>query len=226
MNRNEITMDRLLALYKVNDFRINEVKGKDFALNIGAIRTKSRSSEKYDDYMFVFRKCPKPANHTVNKPDWQRVYQNGYSLDIFTCTTNPGTPNMLKPVNPKGAGIIVEGQYKDVYIKGLHKGKPALVQFGTFKVYRDKNKDSILDYDPLTIENAKNTGFNIHHASEWKISEIIGLYSAGCQVHKNVNHFKEVFMYLINSSINEGFKFFDYTLITEEQYEDISKLIK
>lgn len=226
MNRNEITMDKLLALYKVNNFRVNEVKDKNFALNIGAIRSKSKSSEKYDDYMFVFRKCPKPTNHTVNNPDWQRVYQNGYSLDIFTCTTNPGTPNMLNPVNPKGAGIIVEGQYKDVYIKGLHKGKPALVQFGTFKVYRDKNKDSILDYDPLSIENAKNTGFNIHHASEWKISEIIGLYSAGCQVHKNVHNFKEVFMYLINNSINEGFKFFDYTLITEEQYEDISKLIK
>ena len=226
MNRNDINMDRLLALYKVNNFRINEVKDKNFALNIGAIRSKSRNSEKYDDYMFVFRKCPKPANHTVNNPDWQRVYQNGYSLDIFTCTTNPGTPNMLNPVNPKGAGIIVEGQYKDVYIKGLHKGYPALVQFGTFKVYRDNNKDVILDYNPLTIESAKNTGFNIHRASKWKISEFIGLYSAGCQVHKDVNYFEQVFMYLIDESINEGFKFFDYTLFREEQYEEISKIIK
>lgn len=226
MNRNDITISRLLALYEANSFRVNTQKDKQFNLNIGAIRSKSRTSDKYDDYMFVFRKCDKPANHTVNKPDWQRVYQNGYSLDIFTCTTNPGTPNMLNPINPKGAGIIVEGQYKDVYIKGLHKGYPALTQFGTFKVYRDKNKDSILDYDPLTIENAKNTGFNIHRASQWKIVDFIGLYSAGCQVHKNVRHYEDVFLYLVDGAINEGFKFFDYTLIKEEQYEEISKLIK
>lgn len=224
MTREDITIERLLAVYTANNYRVNTTNG--LHLNIGAIRTKSKSSEKYDDYMFVFRKCPKPFNHSVNKPDWKRFYKNGYSVDIFTCTTNPGTPNMLKPVNPKGAGIIVAGQYKDVYIKGLHKGKEALVQFGTFKVYRDNNKDSILDYDKTTIENAKNTGFNIHHASEWKISDFIGLYSAGCQVHKNVNHFKKVFMYLINTSVSAGFNFFDYTLIEEEQYEEVSKLIK
>ena len=219
MNINDINIDRLLEIYKTNNYRINETKNKEFHLNIGGIRNKSRNSSKYDDFIFIFRKCKKPINHTVSKGDWQRVYQNGYCLDIFAATTNPGTPNLLKPVNSKGAGIIVEGQYKDVYVKGLHNDYPALVQHGIFRVYRDNNKDEILDYDPTTIENIRYGGFNCHRASKWKVVDVIGLYSAGCQVHKNVNYFEQVFMYTIDESINEGFKFFDYTLIKEEQYE-------
>ena len=215
MKRTDINISKILEIYKQKNYKVNNEDKKEFALNILGIRSNSRESLYFDDYLVVFRKCKKPNNISIITSTFLRIYEQGYLLDIYNITTNPGTPNLLKPINKKGAGILAEGQYPNVYAKGLHKDYPALIQIGTFKVYRDNNKDDKFDLDSKTLEIAVNTGFNIHRASKWKIAEIIGLYSAGCQVFQNPFDFETKFMWTIDEAIKEGFKFFTYTLINE-----------
>lgn len=221
MNREDITIVKLLEIAKRKKYIIYE-SDKDtdnYALNIWGIRSNETTADKYDDYMVVFRKCQRPNVHTITNSDWIRRYQNGWSLDIFTITTNPGTTLLLKPVNPKGAAIIAEGQYINVWRKGFHKNDkthPALIQVRAMTVHRDNNKDFKLDYCGKTESGL--FGLNCHRASAWKIVNTIGLYSAGCQVFKNVNNYNEIFMWLIDKSMKEGNKDFSYTLITENTY--------
>lgn len=219
MKITDITVSKLLEAYARNKYKLylpSDTKGSNFSLNIGGIRTVDNKSGKYSDFIYILRKSEKPRLCCeVEDFDYVRTYQDGYILDIFAATTKPGIPNLLKPVNPKGAAVVVPGQYIDVWSKGLHKGKyPALVQTGTFQIYRDNNKDSIVDYTgPKNI--SKGDGINCHHGAINK-SLIIGLYSAGCQVHMNAKNFEDIFMWTIDNAIKNGMSKFTYTLFEEK----------
>src|SRR5690606_17765887 len=71
----------------------------------------------------------------------------------YAATTRPGIPYLRKPVNTKGAAIMVPGQYPG-YRLGLHRGKYiALVQAAPVDVYRDNDKDDVYDICERTIES-------------------------------------------------------------------------
>lgn len=121
-----------------------------FNLNIFAIRSNNKVANKFDDFVCVAYK------DEIGKK----------TVKVYNATTDPGTYYLENPLNVEGTAIVVPGQYLKSHTLGLHKGKyEALVQRGIIKVYRDNNKDNILDCDPLTIRSGSGYGINIHRAT-------------------------------------------------------------
>ena len=56
-------------------------------------------------------------------------------------------------------------------------------------------------------------GIDLHKASSWKVEDKIGLYSAGCQVIKDVNEFNINILPLVKKAIGNGTT--SYVLINE-----------
>lgn len=173
----------------------------NYNLNIWGVRSNNPDTKHFNDAIIVFYK----AND--NNPK-----MNGkWCLDVFSATTDPSDMNLIKPINSKGCAILAEGQYLSSFAVGLHKGYKALVQYKALPLYRDNNKDVKIDIDDtLIIEKA---GINIHRASKWKISNVIGLYSAGCQVFESVRDYEDKFMPLVELAVRDYGKIFSYTLI-------------
>ena len=109
----------------------------------------------------------------------------------FPITTDPGL-YWLKHGREAGTAILKPGQYS-AWKLGKHKGQyPALVQhMDKVTIYRDRNKDHILDMHPDDDHESGYYGINIHKSGFY--SENIGQYSAGCQVFKSELHF-DIFM--------------------------------
>ena len=81
-------------------------------------------------------------------------------------------------------------------------------------VYRDTNKDDIIDLDPKTLQYGMQ-GCNIHHASEMKIvTEKVDKWSAGCQVFQNLKD-HNMLMELCGKSETLYGNSFSYTLVLE-----------
>ena len=174
---------------------------RDFDLNIVGLRrnVSHRKPDLYSDDLFVF-------------------WQEGKSWRCFNAamSTTPGNYYLAHPMRPNsGCAIMAEGQYRGAYIRGLHKGKPGLLQRGSrVRYYRDNNRDTVLDLDPSTLQSGF-AGLNIHRGSA--NSDRVGKYSAGCQVmHPNdmdtlLNLCKK------QEEVNgRGFDRFTYTLIGED----------
>ena len=83
-------------------------------------------------------------------------------------------------------------------------------------VYRDNNKNTILDYDKTTISKGM-FGINIHRSNQNTESVNVEKWSAGCQVFKNPNNFNDFISICKKSSEIYGNKF-TYTLLT---YKDL-----
>lgn len=137
-------------------------------LNMIGVRSSNRKVDNWDDFFIL---C------------WQ---ENGKNMiwvnDQFT--TDPGIYYMQqKLLNPAGCGIIARGQYKGLWKIGLHGANryEAFVQTGgKVKLYRDRNKDNIMDFDPKSIQEGF-FGVNQHHGYD---SSSVKNNSAACQVHR------------------------------------------
>jgi len=116
-------------------------------------------------------------------------------------------------LNVSGTAILVPGQYRGVYKIGKHRGQyEALVQLGgRVKVYRDRNKDEVLDMNPDTADEGY-FGINIHKAGTQ--STEVNKWSAGCQVFANEYDFRQ-FMNLVKRSAELWGETFTYTLVDE-----------
>jgi hypothetical protein len=80
-----------------------------------------------------------------------------------------------------GTAALAPGRY--VFKPGAHKGAyPCLVQAGPVSVYRDANRDSVLDVDPTTIATGDTWSIQVHRANERHRSSVVGRWSAGCVV--------------------------------------------
>ena len=147
--------------------------------------------------------------------DWLHcVFQTdaGNWIDLcFQATTDPGRRWLEKKGgHGRGAAIMAPGQYRGLWALGLHRRRvPALVQVGRCRYYRDKDRDTILDMDPATIED-RIVGLNCHPAGP--DSKRIGLWSAGCQVVANQDEFDTLLSICRRSSQYYGPRF-TYTLI-------------
>ena len=135
--------------------------------------------------------------------------------NIWECTTDPGLKSLKSFSNSKGCAILVPGQYRGAYQIGYHKGQyEALVQRKSVKVFRDGNKDNILDFCPATIDEGM-FGINIHRSNSKTESTIVDGWSAGCVVYKKIDNFNE-FMKICNKAKNIYSNSFTYTLITTD----------
>lgn len=173
-------------------------EGLDYNLNIIGIRAKSPIVNTFCDPICVIYRDPNS--------------KYGLGMVSFPATTDPGLYYMNHPMMPSfGTAIMVPGQYKGAYAKGLHEGYPALVQQKPIAFYRDTNNDNRLDMDPNKISWGVY-GVNIHHAGVW--STQVNNWSAGCLVFSKLADFN-IFMELVDKSIALYGNSFSLTLLTE-----------
>ena len=186
----------LLAIINLLRQKTYEIYSRAFELNIVGIRNQSTVPNHFDDEIHVFFK-------NNNK---QVVHY------IFPATTDPGTYWLKNPINPQGTAILAQGQYKNTYQVGLHRGKYyALVQAKPVTVLRDYDRNAVLDFNNGRPETGM-FGINIHHASVNGTTKTVDNYSAGCQVFANINEFN-LFMQLCENHRQLYGNSFTYTLI-------------
>ena len=100
-----------------------------------------------------------------------------------------------------------------ISILGYHKGQyEALIQRGLVQVYRDNNRDNILDF--ASIQEGI-FGINIHKAGV--DSAYVDNWSAGCQVFKRSSDFMAFMEICKKSAALYGNKF-TYTLLTSNDF--------
>ena len=169
-------------------------------LNIIGVRTATVVPNKFDDNMFVF---------------WMN--DNGsFEGRKYPVTTDTGTFWLKNPKEQNGSALLKAGQYIDSWQKGFHnrneptKRYPALVQAKPITVFRDYNKDNVLDFDGK--EQTGLFGINIHRVNPSATSTTVDRWSAGCQVFANPNDFAD-FMKLVDKHIASVGNAFTYTLV-------------
>lgn len=174
-----------------------------YNLNIIGIRnnTTSQVSNKFDDYIVV--------TYRTNIGEWKRL--------IFPATTKPGLTVFKNPTNVKGAPILVPNQYRGTWMIGKHRGKyKALCQCKSVKVYRDNNKNDIIDLLPETIDEGM-FGINIHKSSDFRLPDYVNNWSAGCQVLQSLSNFNTL-MSLADKQVKQGLgNKFTYTLLNASE---------
>lgn len=164
---------------------------------IVGIRTNFDIADAFNDYLLV-----------MYKEDGQGKMFGGMA------TTDPAVYWLNNPLNVKGTAIIVPNKYENIWRLGIHKGYTALVQNKTFKVWRDNNKDSVLNRDVTVYDAGPESGINCHRAYEGAIVKTIGKYSAGCQVWQN----SKLFDKMIDICKKSNQKAFTYVLFTEDDF--------
>ncbi|QDP48301.1 MAG: hypothetical protein Unbinned4944contig1000_25 [Prokaryotic dsDNA virus sp.] len=165
-----------------------------YNLNIIGVRTPPGEVNTFDDELHV-------------------VYRDerGKWIDLcFPCTTDPGLYWLKNPIRRAGTAILKPGQYRGSHKIGLHRGRyTALVQRKPVTVYRDRNRNAVLDMDQNT-EQEGIYGINIHHAGH--DSHRVDKWSAGCTVIANLNDW-EIFMAVVRRAAEIWGDRFTYTLV-------------
>jgi len=204
---NKYTIDQIKSVMDKNGYQFFET-GNYNINTIGIRSTKNDStgemaSDIFNDMIVVAYK--------INDA-WKAFY--------YEATTIPGKWYFEHPMNAQfGTAVMVPGQYKGAYILGYHFSKPALQQVGKIKLYRDQDKNDVLDLDIDSIQEVDWSGINIHYS----ISGVknIGKWSAGCQVLQYSPESKEYLEFLshFRIAINNGYKNrFTYTLLLEKDF--------
>jgi hypothetical protein len=195
-------LSRVKGILKESGYVLNT---KPYQLNIVGMRSKSTNSNRFDDEIHVFYKKP-----------------NGkWNYHIYPATTDPGTFWLNSPSYSQGTAILAQGQYKNAYAIGLHKGKyEALVQQKPVTVIRDYDRDALLDFNNGTRQRGE-FGINIHRAESSGTTKYINKYSAGCQVFQNATDFDE-FMKLCEQHRSLYGNAFTYTLV---DFRSVNRII-
>lgn len=176
-----------------------------YNVNIIGVRSDEDIFNEFDDALVVI--------YRDTRKNWE--------VRSYSFTTDPGKIWMEKPMNSKGCAILVPNQYRGVYkIDGHGKTRyPALCQrLGEVSVYRDADLDHEHDRDAGTITTG-NYGINIHRSRSTGEADLVGAYSAGCQVFKTATDFND-FMKLVNKSADKFGNSFTYTLLNEGDLSD------
>lgn len=184
-------IEKLLAMYKEKKYLI--FTGK-MNINIFGIRNKA-SINSFNDTIGIL------YNSNSNVDEW--------TLFTFLATTDPGLYHLQNPSRVAGTAILCPGQHRSAFTFGLHRGDyECLVQSRPLPVFRDANKNTILD---LYNEQDTMSGIQIHRANPNRESTIVDKWSAGCQVFANPNDF-QFFMNLCKESAKTYGNKFTYTL--------------
>ncbi len=195
-----LTPKNIKSYFTAKDYKFFDTPDRKLNLNIIGVRRDNQGSNTFDDFLLVmYREEELMISHR-----WQ-------------ATTDPGKYWLMNPMNPKGTAVLVPGQYRGTWQVGKHQGKyEALVQRKPVKVYRDNNKDEVIDYNNIvTLVDEGYFGINIHRSNPYDQSYEINKWSAGCQVFKKVGDFNS-FMNLCRDSAKIYGPKFTYTLIDEK----------
>jgi hypothetical protein len=186
-------LQRIKALL---NYKRYQLFSRPYELNIVGLRNRSIHPNRFDDELHVFY-ATKPLH-------WE--------YHVFRITTDPGTFWLMNPMQPQGTAILAEGQYKNAYAIGLHRGEyNALVQVKPVNIVRDYDRNAMLDF-----YNGKKVkgyfGINVHRANKTGKTIHVDKNSAGCQVFENASDFQR-FMQLCETHRSLYGNQFTYTLI-------------
>lgn len=189
------------ALVRSMNLRGYKIATRPYELNIVGVRADTTTPNRFDDNLYVFWK--------TDKSDWEGKK--------FPATTDPGTYFLKNPINDLGAALLKGGQYVDAYQIGLHRGSyEALIQVKPVTVFRDYNRDAILDFNNGK-EDTGLFGINIHKSGNVGTTLDVDRWSAGCQVFANVDDFNR-FIELAKKHRELYGNKFTYTLIDERAF--------
>ena len=174
-------------------------------LNIWGIRADTNVPNKFDDIVFVF---------------WKTENGNWDSRKYYA-TTDTGTYYLNNPIESLGAALLKQGQYLDAYKRGLAYRNGGLLPFPyelqqvkAVTIYRDYNRDAVLDF----LNGRETTGIygiNIHvGANKGGKSLSVDNWSAGCQVLGDYNEYAEFDTLQLKHIALYG-NIFSYTLIDD-----------
>lgn len=203
MDKPDLT--NLISALNRQRYRVFDTPTVDWNLNIVGIRASSLSPNEFDDWLVVFHKF---------LGDWDARF--------YRITTDPSPYYLRNPIEPAGTAVLKPGQYTGAYSLDIHKrGKPgahkALCQRNaTVTIYRDNQRNGLLNLDPNTIENGM-FGINIHRGprnGNWDDHNTH--YSAGCQVFSDDRKFDEFLKICEIGAKSFGNKF-TYTLLDENE---------
>ena len=197
------SFDRILILnvLKSKDYKVFE--NGLFNINIIGVRMNTNRPNKFDDEL-----------HVIYKDDTNSIVHT-----IYKITTDPGSYWLDNPSNVNGTAILKPNQYRGTYQLDLHRGRyTALCQRKPVEVYRDGNRDNILDQDEDSID-VGYFGINIHRANSSSESTNVNKWSAGCQVFANPDAY-DSFISLVKKSTSIYGDNVTYTLITENDINE------
>lgn len=187
------------ALISTMKSKGHEIAQRPYELNLVGVRNPSTTPNKFDDKIYAF---------------WKDELGNWVGR-FYNATTDPGTYWLKSPMHTMGTAILKEGQYKQAYGIGNHRGYTALVQKKPVTVIRDYNRDDILDFQSGETMTGLY-GINIHKAGTVGDTVNVDMWSAGCQVFQNPGALDEV----LNLARKHQSLYGDitYTLIDERAY--------
>ena len=195
-----LTPENIKSYFATKDYKFFDTPDRKLNLNIIGVRRDNQGSNTFDDFLLVmYREEELMVSHR-----WQ-------------ATTDPGKYWLMNPINPKGTAVLVPGQYRGTWKLGKHQNNyEALVQRKPVKVYRDNNRDDIIDYNNITtLVDQGYFGINIHRSNPYTESYAVNKWSAGCQVFKKIDDYDK-FMELCRESAKIYGNSFTYTLIDEK----------
>ena len=173
--------------------------GPGYDLNLVGVRTSDPTVNRFNDFMYVI---------------WRDA--DNWESRSYEITTDPGLYWLQNPMNVEGAAVLRAGQYRGAFRIGQHKGYHALQQNAPLPVYRDNNRNNVLEFDEATLDECM-FGINIHKAgSRPDGSTQVDKWSAGCQVFSKESDFNE-FMDLCDRSAQRYGEVFTYTLLNETE---------
>lgn len=196
MTKTDFTYDKVKAIMLKKGYNFTIAEGQ---LNMIGVRSSMRQVDNWDDFFCLL---------------WIEGGKKMIWVDD-NFTTDPGIYYMqTKLLNPAGCGILAEGQHKHIWNIGVHGTNKyeAFVQTGgKVCVYRDRNKDNYMDFDPKTIK-CDFYGCNQHHGYDvLKVNN----NSAMCQVHK----YKKDLAYVLSLAKKSKATVWDYTLLNEADFK-------
>ena len=195
-----LNSENIKSYFQAQEYKFFDTPDKKLNLNLIGVRRDNQGTNTFDDFILVMYR------------EEELMVSKRYQI-----TTDPGKYWLLNPLNPKGTAILKPGQYRGTWQLGKHQGKyEALVQRKPVKVYRDNNKDEVLDYNSMTtMVDEGYFGINIHRSNPYDQSYTVNKWSAGCQVFKKVEDYNK-FIKLCKDSAKIYGNSFTYTLIEEK----------
>tara|TARA_R110000824_G_scaffold124707_3_gene283464 strand:+ start:850 stop:1470 length:621 start_codon:yes stop_codon:yes gene_type:complete len=196
-----LTPKNIKSYFEAKEYKFFDTPDRRLNLNLIGVRRDNQGTNTFDDFLLV-------------------MYRDEVLMisDRYQITTDPGKYWLNNPSNPKGTAVLIPGQYRGTWQLGKHQGKyEALVQRRPVKVYRDNNKNDVIDYNNLTLLSDEGYfGINIHRSNPYDQSYVVNRWSAGCQVFKKVEDYNN-FIQVCRDSADIYGNSFTYTLITEKE---------
>lgn len=192
-----VSIDGVIAAYKRNNYKL--FTEGDYNLNLFGIRSSNMTSDKFNDLVGVLYR---------NRNIWV--------LQKYGATTDPGLYYRENPMNVNGTAILAPGQYPGAFKIGYHQGKyKALVQNKPLLLYRDANRNGVLEY--IGEPSWEMAGINLHRANANVTSKIVQRHSGGCVVVADPDDFNDLLLICEESKSIHG-DGFTFTLFTEEEF--------